>query len=123
MERRLLLNCSSAVQMGNISVRMQTIKYEKLQDKIGLKIITSKMFSSPNFTNTKLTNKSFSVYAGPARYSLTTLKRILCYFKHSISHGLLIWPCKNFQLVAFSDVQMIGNQLLVMYFSWEKSLV
>lgn len=49
-------------------------------------------------------NKYSQFLQDPQDIHWTTVKCILCYLKHSITHEILIRPCKNFCLAAFSDV-------------------
>jgi hypothetical protein len=53
-------------------------------------------------------NKCSQFMHDPRDVHWTAVKRILRYLKHTITHGLLIQPCHNFQLVAFSDADWAG---------------
>ncbi|XP_059428579.1 uncharacterized mitochondrial protein AtMg00810-like [Corylus avellana] len=53
-------------------------------------------------------NKCSKFLQDPRDIHWTAVERILCYLKHSITHGILIWPCKTFHLIAFSDADWAG---------------
>jgi hypothetical protein len=53
-------------------------------------------------------NKCSQFMQDPRNIHWTVVKRILCYLKHSLTHGLLLRPCRNFHLVAFSDADWVG---------------